>query len=76
MISRTNKFCKIFNVHVCLTVNHVLVWLLNQLKSGNSSLMIRSVNSLKGATPSLEIIKTLLSLLNSTTADVSEAVGR
>lgn len=52
------------------------MWLLNQLKSGNSSIMIRSVQSLKGAMPSLDIIKTLLVLLNSPTADVSRAVGK
>ena len=53
----------------------ILVWSLKQLKSGNSSLMIRSVQSLKGAIPSIDIIKTLLILLNSSTADVSKAVG-
>ena len=51
------------------------VWLVNQLKSGNSSVMIKSVQSLQGATPSLDIVKTLLALLVSPTADVSEAVG-
>jgi len=51
------------------------LWLVNQLKSGNSSVMIRSVQSLKGVTPSLDIVKTLLVLLASPTADVVQAVG-
>lgn len=38
--------------------------------------MIRSVQSLKGATPPLDIVKVLLVLTNSTTTDVSKAVGK
>ncbi|XP_067939516.1 rho family-interacting cell polarization regulator 2-like isoform X2 [Watersipora subatra] len=51
------------------------LWLMKQLKSGNSSLMIRSVQSLKGATPSLDIVKILVLLINSPTADVSKTIG-
>lgn len=54
----------------------VVVWVVNQLKSGDSAVIIRTVRSLKESVPTPDVIKSLLILLTSPTTEVSLTVGR
>lgn len=69
-----------YNTHLLIVVLHkyclmLIVWLVNQLRSGDTSVMVRAIKSLRGSVPSADVVKALLVLLTSPTGDVSNETG-